>query len=634
MNPTPPPSLESELLTNLYTDEEKEEIRLTIEQAAANNRMTAVPEEFRPRKSGVLFPVLVNVAAVALVVAGWFGANAYFQTRQQSLQLRTDKVFSTESKLLTKVLEESKAQLQAKNQEIDKIKGDLEKAAQEKADLQRTFNNRVADRETALRKELADALAAEKKRLQDQGLGAEEVARRLKEFEAQKNAEFNSRLDTYRQQVQAEIDKRTTALTALQAKLQSTVADQEKLRQDIEKQTKEREKDLQTQLSSQAADLDQLKRDRDDLNAFFRQADTAMAQVKTAFDAADWPKTQAAVQTLRQVLAKASASTSEAVRTRALATAALATSLDTAALALGDSSSKTEANAQIEALKAQAKKEQALAAFTLAETQKTLSASDERFRQAQAQVESLTRDLDDAVARVNDLSGRTVLASLDQKTLTERLASLQATIDDLTPYKARFDTLKKLFSSSYPTAKERFVTTLGSEDGLRQFPDFDKAWQALQAEARADGTAAAARQRALDDVLSFTTYLQGTSTAAQAAKDASEKLVKTDESYRKVVESIQSLASAGSAETPLSTATTQLYGSVALVSGTKVVVEPLTKVRPAEGQTVELRRVQGKKETVLGRGTVLSASNVKVELDWTGNATVPLSGDAAYLVLP
>jgi hypothetical protein len=64
-----------------------------------------------------------------------------------------------------------------------------------------------------------------------------------------------------------------------------------------------------------------------------------------------------------------------------------------------------------------------------------------------------------------------------------------------------------------------------------------------------------------------------------------------------------------------------------------VVLDPLTKARPQAGDAIELRRIQGKKETVLGRGTVQTASAQKVEVDWTGNSTVPLSGDAAYLVL-
>ena len=634
MNQTPPPTLESELFTGLYTDEEKAQILGQIEEAASANRLTVDTEQFHPEKRGILFPVLVNVAAVVLIVGAWFGAEAYFQTRQQGLQLKSDKMFSTESKLLAKVLEDSKNQLAAKNAEIDKIQGDMTKLAQEKADLQKSFENRVAVQERTLRQEMADALAVEKKRLQAEGLSPAEVEQRLKDFEAKKNAEFNNRLDTYRNQVQAEIDQKTLAVTALQSKLQSTVTEQENLRKEVEKQTKEREKDLQSQLSSQAADLDLLKKEKDDLNAFYRQADAAMASVRSAFDTGDWAQTQAAVLGLRQVLAKASASASDAVRSRALAQSVMASTLDTAVTNLTGAASKAEANAQIEAVKAQAKKEATLAALQLAETQKTLAATEAQWKQAAADAESLKASLDELTARLTESNGQVADYQTQVDDLKGQVVNLQRSVDDLTAYRVKVETLTNLFTSSYASAKERFLATLGSETGLTVFPQFDLAWQALDRQTRDEGTSEVSRKRALDDVLTFTSYLQGSAATPQAARDATEKLARTDEDYRKVVDSIQALAAAGAAEAKVSTVTTQLYGTVAVLSGTKVVLEPLTKVRPQEGQQVELRRVEGKKETVLGRGVVLTASNQKVELDWKGNTTIPLSGDPAYLVLP
>jgi chromosome segregation ATPase len=627
MNQTQPPTLESELLTGLYTDEEKAEILGQIEDAASANRLTVDTDAFRPAKRGILFPVVVNLAAVALIVGGWFGANAYFQTRQEGLKLRTDKMFSTESKLLTKVLEDSKNQLAAKNAEIGKIQDDMSKLAQEKADLQKSFEDRVALQERNLRKELADALAVEKKRLQAEGLNPTEVEQRLKEFEIKKNAEFNNRLDTYRSQVQAEIDQKSLAVTALQAKLQSTITEQENLRKEVEKQNKEREKDLQTQLSSQSADLDQIKKERDDLNAFYRQADAAMVTVRSAFDTGDWAQTQTAVLGLRQVLAKASASASESVRARALAQSVMASTLDTAVTNLNGTTSKSEANAQ-------AKKEQALAALQLAETQKTLAASEAQWKQAVADAEALKANLDALTAQLTDSTAQLTDSQNQVENLKGQVVNLQKSIDDLSTYRIKVETLTKLFTSSYATAKDRFLATLGSETGLTVFPKFDSAWQDLETQTRDEGTSEASRKRALDDVLTFTSYLQGTSSSPQTTKDTAEKLSRSDENYKQVVDSIQTLAAAGAAESKVSTATTQLYGTVAAVSATKVVLEPLTKVRPLEGQLVELRRVEGKKETVLGRGKVLTATNLKVEIDWTGNATPPLSGDPAYLVLP
>ena len=622
--------MESELLTGLYSEEEKAQILGQIEEAASANRLTVDIEAFQPRKRGILFPVLVNVAALALIVGAWFGADAYFQTRQQDLRLKTDKIFSTESKLLTKVLEDAKVQMAAKDAEIEKIQGDLAKMAAEKANLQKSFENRVNTKERELRQELASALEAEKKRLQEAGLGAEEITRRLKEFEAQKNAEFNSRLETYRRQVQGEIDQRTQALNALQSKLQSTVLEQEKLRQDIERQTKERERDLQGQLSNQAADLEGLKRsvealtkEKEELNNFYRQADVAVAAVRSAFDSGDWVVTQAAVLSLRQVLAKASASASELVRSRAQAQLSLAEALDTAAVALGGSSSK-----------AQAKKEQALAALQLGEIQKTLADTEAKWRQAEAVAEDLRKDVARLVVRLDEGTTETFDSRIEAQYLTAKVRELERTIEVLLPYRDQVQTLTDLFEAKYSNAKSRFVTTFGSQAGQTLFPQFDQAWQDLSRQVKKESSFEASRQQALEEVLTYTTYLRGASESAQNDKDTSEKLARTDANYRQVVESIQALMTTGAVEPGVSTAQSQLYGTVAAVSGTKIILEPLTKVKPQEGQTMEVRRVQGKRETVLGRGKVLSAASQRVEIDWTGNDLVPLSGDSTYLVLP
>lgn len=623
MPPLAPPTLENDLPTGLYSEEEKTQILAQIEAAAGADRMTADTDEFLPRKSGVLFPILVNLAAVVLIVGAWFGANAYFQTRQEGLKLRTDKLFSAESKLLSKVLEDAKAQMDAAAAEINKIQSDLAKAASDRAGLQKSFESRVAAQDKALREELAQALAIEKARLQNTGLGEAEVAKRLQDFEGQKNSEFDARLETYRQQAQAEIDKRAQALTALQTKLQTTVNESEKLRLEVEKQSKEREGALQSQLSTQTVDLETLRREREEMNLYFRQTDAALAQVKAAFEVRDVAKTEASVAALRQVLNRASTSAWDSVRARALAQTVLAEALQAAAVAAEDPQAKAEAAAQLEALRTQLKREQALVALAAAESQRAL-----------VTIDGLRDDVDDLVRRLDASTTETFEARIDVQYLSSKLEELERTVAELTPYKTRVDTLTRLFAADYPTALARFTETFGSPEGALAFPGFSASWAELSRQIAGSGDTKVVRQQALNDVLAFTTYLGGRSEKPEATRVATERLARVDDDYKKVVDEIQALAASGNVESKVNTDKFQLYGTVAAVSGTKVVLEPLTKVRPQKGDSLELRRAQGKKETVLGRATVVNASSQKVEVDWAGNATTPLSGDAAFLVLP
>lgn len=580
------PTSESDLPTGLYSEEEKAQILAQIEQAAGANRLDVDADVFRPRKKGILFPVLVNVAAVVLIVVAWFAADSYFQTRQKTLSLKSDQLFSAESKLLAKVLEDAKAQMDAAKAEIDKIQSDLQRAANDKANLQKSFEDRVAEQDRALRQELSNTLAAERSRLQASGLNADEVARRLKEFESQKNDEFSARLEGYRKQAQAEIEQQTKALDALQTRLQTTVAEQERLRSELEKRTREREGALQSQLSTQAADLEALRQERDAMDLFLRQTDAAIASVHTAFEARDWAKARASVTSLRQVLSRASESASEAVRNRVASQTGLADALGFAATTLDQSLSTAEHQSQLEAARNQGRQETAALKAQLEAGQAALVNAQTRWREAEATAETLRQEIDALVARLDQATNETFEARIDAQYLDSRVGELERSLTELT--------------------------------------------QQVAAARDAQG----ARLKALADVRAFTVYLRGQSATPNESKASIEQLAKSDAAYKQVIEDIQALAEAGSGESAVNTAQVALYGTVAAVSKNKVVLEPLTKVKPEVGQMIEIRRTKGKKETTIGQGAVLTSTKQRVEIDWTGQPGTPLSGDAAYLVLP
>jgi septal ring factor EnvC (AmiA/AmiB activator) len=262
-----------------------------------------------------------------------------------------------------------------------------------------------------------------------------------------------------------------------------------------------------------------------------------------------------------------------------------------------------------------------------------MAATEAKWRDASAQADTLQKSVDDLTAKLNDSSTQATDAQAAAQKLQAQVDDMQKSLDDLTSYKTRFETLQKLFAADYKTAKDRFIATLGSEAGLQQFPGFDAAWQDLELQFRTEGTPLESRLQAFDDVQTFVSYLQGGSNAPLAAKANVERLTRADPDYKKVVDAIQALAATGATESKINTATTQLYGAVAGISATKVIAEPLTKAKAAAGQLVEIRRVEGKKETVLGQGKITLVAPDRLEILWS-NAQVPLSGDAVYLVLP
>lgn len=630
MNPTP--AVEDELLSGLYTDEEKAQILGQIEEAAAANRLPEV-EGFRPRKRGILFPVLVNLAAIGIIAGAWWGAGTWYQTRQQALRLQTDELFSTESKLLAKVLQDSKKQLAEKDAEIETIRAELAQLASEKAELQKSFTARIQDRERALRQEMVAAVAAERQRLESTGLGAAEVAQRLREFEEKKNAEFSAKLAEYRRQVQQEIDQRNQAVAGLQARLEASVSAQEALRRTIETQTRERENQLRTQLNTQAADLAGMAKEREELQAFFATVDPFTAEVGAALRAQNDTRAQGALLGLRQALARASASGSDAVRQRALAATPLVEALGNALTTLEATVPRAGADAALEALRAESRRVKDLAALEVAEVQKTLAATQVQLREAEAEIAALRTSVDTSTNEAEGTRSQLQGALDRSEALAAQVAELQQTVAGLAPYRTQADALTALFVAPHPSVRDRFSTTLGSPEAQALLPGVAPAWDELQNLLRTEGGASSVRRQAFAEVLTLTSYLRGQSPTASADRQATEARARGDQDFRRVVEDIQDLAAGGAREASVDTSDTRLYGTVVSRTGGRLILEALTKVRPQVGDLMEVRHVEARRETVLGRGTVVSISDDTVVVEWTLE-TLPRSGDPAYVVLP
>ncbi len=543
MAETPAPTPQTELHSGTFTEEEQTEILNEIEEAAfsAHMQATTVVEAFRPSKKGVLFPVVINLLAVALVVVAWFGAQAYFTNKQEGLKLKTTQLFGAESSLLAKVLEDSKAQLDAKNAEIGSIQANLDKLAKEKNLLVANFDTQLSAKESALRAELAKQLEAEKARLLGLGFSKIDMSSKLSEFESQRTAELRQTLDNYKKSTQAEIDQRTKEVESLQAKVASTQAETARLKADYDKQSLAREKDLRGQFSIQLASLDKLSQEREELNLFFRQADAQYASVRTALLSGDVAKAQASVVLLKGVLKTGAASMTEVVRQRSQADLVLAGALESAVSQLVETSKKPDADPRFEAFKtavrragtAPVEERPALMSKALAglsevdaavtfvqawESQKAAAQLAEKLKAAEAQrlreVSSLNITVSD---REKDLallrSQLAELASKAQSTdanlvsmsgilkeqvdnLQKQLADLESQLKALVAEKAQWTALSELYKTSrdqalaslvdikntdFATAKTLFLQPFASEAGKRFFPDYAATFNALVA---------------------------------------------------------------------------------------------------------------------------------------------------------
>jgi hypothetical protein len=237
--------------------EEQTEIRAEIEKVATRSRIAVSPEVFvvRAAKRGILFPIMVIACAVIAVAAGWFLFNFLFQRGETQLARENTTAITAEGKLIQELQKEAESKLQEKNQQINQIQSQLAQIDKQRQDLQAGMDAKIRDRESQLRASMATELEAEKARLQKQGLSDQDIQKRLASLESQQNAAFSTQLEAFRAQADADRRKSEATLRDLQGQFNASLAKANAERQQVLADSKQREADLQAQLTQKTKEL-------------------------------------------------------------------------------------------------------------------------------------------------------------------------------------------------------------------------------------------------------------------------------------------------------------------------------------------------------------------------------------------
>ena len=117
--------------------EEREQVLKQIETAIAANRPTTGFDlsVLKAEKRGLLFPLLINLAALVLIAAGVLFLFRFFELRKESITLRQTSYLSAEGTLIQALKRETESRLQAKEQEIASIQERLQRVDREREAL-------------------------------------------------------------------------------------------------------------------------------------------------------------------------------------------------------------------------------------------------------------------------------------------------------------------------------------------------------------------------------------------------------------------------------------------------------------------------------------------------------------------
>lgn len=206
--------------------EEREKILAQIEDAVGRTRMKITPETFlfKARKKGSVLPIVVNAAAIVVLVAGVSVAVLLSRRSEQTIIAGPVTLLTAEGKMVAALKEQSRQQLEGKDKEIASIRERLAGIDQERARIKQEADASVLQREQELQDTLNQSLAAQRAKLASSGLSEEAVARRIGDFEAKSRATVDAQLASFRTQSEADRAEKERTIEKLQAEYQQTLA--------------------------------------------------------------------------------------------------------------------------------------------------------------------------------------------------------------------------------------------------------------------------------------------------------------------------------------------------------------------------------------------------------------------------
>lgn len=218
-----PPSEPSE---SGVSAEERIELLAQIEKVVASARRPVTPKDlaYTPQRSGVLLPLLVNLAALVVIALAAVIFSLFFNRQAQTLTGRSGTALAGETAMVSTIRREAENTVRSKDLEIGQIQGALDQTKIQLNTLKADADAAVRKKEQELRGSFDAELAAERSRLQGAGVPSASIDRQLAILQAQLQASYDNKLAVFRKQLADDLAQKEAALTALLTGSQKSLA--------------------------------------------------------------------------------------------------------------------------------------------------------------------------------------------------------------------------------------------------------------------------------------------------------------------------------------------------------------------------------------------------------------------------
>ena len=300
------------------SEEDRREVLKSIENIASENRISLDDSEafaLKEAKSGVILPIMVNLLSVAVVAVVIFLLSQAFQNDTTTLVERGLEFSSLEGQLLRELQKESQNQISAKDREIGDYEERLTTLESQRQELSDSLGSRLEARQMQYDQELSDALAAERARLETQGLDGSEIDRLLAIQEEELRAFYSAQLLAYQEELIAEQQDVVNRIEGLRSEYSQQIDDlkterttlvedfrtqEVSLRTELEQQSQVIEQSTETIDNLQAAreELAQLEAERENADAIEAQLIGLFERLQETLNRSDWSP---GLETVRQI---------------------------------------------------------------------------------------------------------------------------------------------------------------------------------------------------------------------------------------------------------------------------------------------------------------------------------------------
>jgi hypothetical protein len=270
--------------------DEQIEIMSELSALAEPRKLSATDEtfSFAAARNDHRLPVLINLAAVVLLILASLALYYHFSRREHFITSGQSAFLTTEGLLLEAVRRDAQSQMGEKDRQIAEIQRRLTSLNQEQQQLRLAGEARMRQREEELKAAMSRTLDAERERLKTQGLSAQELELRLRTLQEQFDSRNQQDLDALRRQVDSERSQREAALRSLEAEFRGNLdrLGGEKAR--LEEQLRLREQELGERLRREKAlmegELARSAESLDRLNELRRQEQQVSDQLLSFYE--------------------------------------------------------------------------------------------------------------------------------------------------------------------------------------------------------------------------------------------------------------------------------------------------------------------------------------------------------------